>query len=449
MARSPHDDRSFGAAAYSSAIGAVVFALFVAAGAAYIIGAKLVGTSQIYVTFVPVATMVAYALLMWLARNLRLRDDQAGDNLYYMGFLFTLTSLGVSLYQFNASGAAEEIVQNFGIAIGTTITGIALRVIFNQMRHDPVEIERTMRLELAEAARRVRRELDSTVVEFGYVRRTAHQAAADSFNLIVQRFDDIAVKLLGRAADVAAKSAAPLEAASRRSTELIDELTNKTVGAIAASAQQLAAETARLSTSTGEIVAALDVVTSKLGTMRTPDGVVEVRLQPVVQALSETMTQAIDRFALLSQGQAAAIQDVIGATKIAAESSSASIVAMRQEIAANSAANGATLERATAIITAMAQILEEFEADARTQVEMVRHLMENSDEAVRSLTAALVNSGADLARHSGGLPDMLASVEANARTLATATERIAGIADELDAERMDMRRAAPKWETIK
>ena len=142
--------------AYSSGLSAVVFTLFVAAGSAYIVLAKLSGMGALYVTFVPVAIMLAYALLIWLARSLRLRDDQAGDNLYYMGFLFTLTSLGVSLYQFNAARAAEEIVQNFGIAIGSTISGIALRVIFNQMRHDPVEVERTMRLELAEAARRVR-----------------------------------------------------------------------------------------------------------------------------------------------------------------------------------------------------------------------------------------------------------------------------------------------------
>ena len=99
--------------------------------------------------------MLTYALVIYSARNLRLRDDQSGDNLYYMGFLFTLTSLGVSLYQFSVERAAEEIVQNFGIAIASTITGIALRVVFNQMRRDPVEVERMMRLELAEAARRV------------------------------------------------------------------------------------------------------------------------------------------------------------------------------------------------------------------------------------------------------------------------------------------------------
>src|SRR5579864_1312819 len=115
-----------------------VFIAFVAAGCAFIILAKLRGTGQIYVTFVPVAIMVGYAALVTLARGLQLRDDQSGDNLYYMGFLFTLTSLGVSLYQFSAAGSAEQIVQNFGIAIASTIAGITLRIMFNQMRRDPV-----------------------------------------------------------------------------------------------------------------------------------------------------------------------------------------------------------------------------------------------------------------------------------------------------------------------
>src|ERR1700730_18503087 len=189
---------------------------FVAAGCAYIIMAKLKGIEQFYVTFVPVATMIAYALLISLARGLRLRDDQTGDNLYYMGFLFTLTSLGVSLYQFSATRAAEEIVQNFGIAIGSNIAGIGLRVIFNQMRRDPIEVERTMRLELAEVARRVRRELDASVVEFGYFRRSAQQSAADSFNHMTEKFDEIVAKLLASLEEVTAKLSVPVEAAARQ-----------------------------------------------------------------------------------------------------------------------------------------------------------------------------------------------------------------------------------------
>ena len=133
---SPSTGRVAGAADATGA-SAVVFLFFVAAGCAYIVLAKLAGIGPFCVTFVPVGTMLAYALLIYSARGLRLRDDQSGDNLYYMGFLFTLTSLGVSLYQFTAARAAEEIVQNFGIAIGSTIAGIGLRVIFNQMRRDP------------------------------------------------------------------------------------------------------------------------------------------------------------------------------------------------------------------------------------------------------------------------------------------------------------------------
>ena len=94
--------------AYSPGISAAVFTLFVAIGCAYIVVAKLEGVAQFYVKIVQETEMLAYALLVCLARPLRLRDDQSGDNLYYMGFLLTLTSLGVSLYQFTATGAAAE-----------------------------------------------------------------------------------------------------------------------------------------------------------------------------------------------------------------------------------------------------------------------------------------------------------------------------------------------------
>ena len=93
----------FAEATYSTGLNASVFMSVVALGCIYILVAKLVGVDQFYVTFVPVAIMLTYALVIYLARSLRLRDDQSGDNLYYMGFLFTLTSLGVSLYQFSAT----------------------------------------------------------------------------------------------------------------------------------------------------------------------------------------------------------------------------------------------------------------------------------------------------------------------------------------------------------
>ena len=75
----------------------LLFFVAVLCGVGYIIVSKLQGFGAFYVTAVPVVIMIVYALFLGLARLLRVRDDQAGDNLYYMGFLFTLTSLAFHL----------------------------------------------------------------------------------------------------------------------------------------------------------------------------------------------------------------------------------------------------------------------------------------------------------------------------------------------------------------
>ena len=426
-------------AAYATGASAAVFLVFVVAGCAYIVLAKLAGIGPFYVTFVPVATMLAYALLIYSARGLRLRDDQSGDNLYYMGFLFTLTSLGVSLYQFTAARAAEEIVQNFGIAIGSTIAGIGLRVIFNQMRRDPVEVERMMRLELAEAARRVRRELDSTVVEFGHYRRSAQQAAADSFNHVTEKFDEIVARFLASLEDTTAKLAGPLEAASRRSGDAIAEAT-KTIGAtLGASAQQLEAETDKLSIRAGAIAIALEQVIAKLRALQTPDRVIEVRLEPVTHAL----TQAVNRFAAQSDGQAVTIRAVLQEANVATRESIELIAAAREEFGATVVSNRAALEAASKAVVGVAQILDEFKTSSRDYVEVLRVLLEKTDGTMRTFTDVLVKSGVETATQADWLREVLPAIEANAQTLVTAAEKISRAIEDLRARRLN-----PERETI-
>jgi len=426
-------------AAYATGASAVVFLVFVAVGCAYIVLAKLAGIGPFYVTFVPVGTMLAYALLIYSARGLRLRDDQSGDNLYYMGFLFTLTSLGVSLYQFTATRAAEEIVQNFGIAIGSTIAGIGLRVIFNQMRRDPVEVERMMRLELAEAARRVRRELDSTVVEFGHYRRSAQQATADSFSHMIEKFDEMVVKFLASLEDTTAKLAGPLEAASRRSGDAITEAT-KTIGAtLGASARQLEAETDKLSIRAGAIANTLEQVIAKLRAMQTPDRVIEVRLEPVTHSL----TQAVDRFAARSDGQAATVKAALQEANAASRESIEAIATAREELAATAASNRATLEATSKAVVGVAQILDEFKTSSRDYVDVLRLLLEKTDSTMRTFTDVLVKSGVETTTQSDWLREVLPAIEANAQTLVTAAERISRAIEDLRATRLN-----PERETI-
>jgi hypothetical protein len=390
----------FAEATFSTGLNASVFMGVVALGCIYILVAKLAGIDQFFVTFVPVAIMLTYALVIYLARSLRLRDDQSGDNLYYMGFLITLTSLGVSLYQFSATRAAEEIVQNFGIAIASTITGVALRVVFNQMRRDPVEVERMMRLELAEAARRVRRELDSTVVEFAYHRRSAQQAATDSFRDIAEKFDEIVGKFQGTLEDITAKLASPLEAASRQSGDTLGELSKTLATTLGESAQQLGTETDRLAIRVQATAIKLDEIITTLGAIETPESAIKAGLEPLTQALAF----AVER---LSQPPASA-----ATVKEAVEASSG----------------------------ALAATIDQFRTDSQAHIALLQSMLEKTDQTMTTFTDVLIKSAMEATIQTEGLREALLATEAGAQTLVAAADKIARSVEDARVRRPPLQR---------
>ena len=204
----------------------IFFGIFTLVGVAFIVAAKSFGWPAAVVTGAPVALMVGYAVAIVLFRRMRLRDDQTGDNFYYMGFIFTLTSLAMSLIQYSAGSDVSEIVVNFGVAVASTIAGIVLRILFNLVRRDPVEVEHIARLELAEASRRVRLELDNVLLELAHFRRTNQQMLEEGFEEIrseVQRAAEASTDAIGQSAKAASEQAALWSdggAADRIRTEL-------------------------------------------------------------------------------------------------------------------------------------------------------------------------------------------------------------------------------------
>jgi hypothetical protein len=270
-------------------VNGLLFFAVVIAGVGYIIVSKLNGFGALAVTAVPVLVMIGYAVLL-AARPFRLRDDQSGDNLYYMGFLFTLTSLAVSLYQFSAAGSAEQIVQNFGIAIASTIAGISMRIFFNQMRRDPIEVEASARLELAEASRRVKRELESTILEFGYFRRMTQQSASDAVDEVRESIGRAREKLAGEIEKFVLTQGQPFEDASKRSSETLDSMNARTVQILEVS-RHLVEEGEQLAKSTASVVKAIDSLLAEIGSLRTPATAAEDRLAPLI----ESLTQVVDK----------------------------------------------------------------------------------------------------------------------------------------------------------
>jgi methyl-accepting chemotaxis protein len=173
----------------SSWLDVAAFVLAFALGVSAYFGIRAVfgKDTQVAVTSILVIVMVTYAgAIVWVPR-LRVRKDQAGDNSYYLGLLFTLSSMGFALYDFGvirqgqtSAAGVQQIIANFGIALATTIGGIFLRVTLHQMRVDPADLEATTRVELTEAAMRLRAALDTITTDLSRFHLEIRQRSNDS-----------------------------------------------------------------------------------------------------------------------------------------------------------------------------------------------------------------------------------------------------------------------------
>ncbi len=125
----------------------LIFIFFFLFGSFGVIAVKEEGLGPIIAITFSIVVMLLYILYCG-TRKYAVRADILGDNIYYLGFLFTLVSLAYTLYRFTSTdNEIDQIIQNFGIALSTTLVGVVGRVYFNQTRDeeealaDPIMID--------------------------------------------------------------------------------------------------------------------------------------------------------------------------------------------------------------------------------------------------------------------------------------------------------------------
>lgn len=131
----------------------------------------------------PVALLFIYCGLAWKTTTFQMKEEQIGDNAYYLGFLFTLSSLAYALWKFQAEqgGDPADIIGSFGVALWSTIFGVALRVFFSQMQTDPNDIEREARNKISQAANRLSQDMNQANLTFNKYTRRLQQSVEESF----------------------------------------------------------------------------------------------------------------------------------------------------------------------------------------------------------------------------------------------------------------------------
>ncbi|MBY5774219.1 methyl-accepting chemotaxis protein [Rhizobium leguminosarum] len=269
----------------------VIFVFLTLIGSAVIWLGKVWGFDIALITAIPVAMMFLYMTVNMLA-GLRVHSEQAGDNLYYMGFIYTLTSLGVSLYKFTGEASIEDVVRNFGIAIISTVTGIALRIFFNQMRRDPADIEKAVRHELAEMTRRVRSELDNSAMEFSSYRRTSNQMLSEGFEEIARQAEKNGEAVRAAIEAMSAKAVESIQTTSKQLLTTLEEshknvahLSETNAGNVIRLAGQMEDLATMMTNKSKQLSEAVDNVIQKYAAARSPDEVLRIDVSPAVESL--------------------------------------------------------------------------------------------------------------------------------------------------------------------
>jgi hypothetical protein len=237
---------------------------------------------------------------------------------------------------------------------------------------------------------------------------------------MTETFDQLVVKFFARLDEITKNATIPVEAASRTSAAGIAAL-SKTIGAtLAAGVGRLSAETEKLSDQVAMIAAALDAMTVRFNAMQTPERVIEVRLEPI----ADLLTQAVERAIAQSESQAKAVQEALAIASSAAVSSNDLVAALRGEFGATTAANRSAIEAAMTMIKSTEAALNEITVNSRDYVEALGIVVARADETMRTFTDILVQSSAESAAWADRLSETLPEIEAKVQALAVATDRI-------------------------
>lgn len=165
--------------------------------------------------------------------------DRASDNVYYLGLLFTLSSLAYSLIKLSFFGMSGEgvasakqvltLLPDFGLALFSTIAGIFGRIFLQQMRNDPMDVETEAREELGIAIRQLRETIGQVVSNLNGLSNQMSVTMTEMNNNVAQTLERSAVQNTGVINSVATE----VGQLSQRLRDQVQEVTNFTTSSTA------------------------------------------------------------------------------------------------------------------------------------------------------------------------------------------------------------------------
>lgn len=383
------------------------FLTFAGGGSLFIVVAKILGVPALLVAIAALCIIIAYAFIVQRSGTGRLRGDQAGDNCYYLGLIYTLASLAYAIFTFDPADTATTIIQGFGVALATTIVGLILRVYFNQSRPDLAESETSARLELAAASGKLKTELSRSVVsmnDFSRQTRQSLEELREEVIVSIQRTREAAETAVQESAREATASVSDHADAAVARTKKVSTATDKVIGGMERHADSLEGW-----------AASHEIISNSLRSIETA--------ATTSQTVLEHLVGQSDRIAELHAASAERANDLKSATTALhgqieglARATSALEASLSERI---EAVQGIPQSVATSAINGIEAAIERIRGDLSS-------IVETQSQTVADLAAQARNGAETAARHNGALEAELAKSRDNVAKVHSALVAMTG-----------------------
>ena len=184
--------------------------------------------------WIPLALMSAYIVLGLKRHDNDVTDEKFADTCYYLGFIFTITSIIFSLFDLpNIGTKIQDIAVRFGAAMVSTVLGLGVRVYLVSFKRDVADAIKEAEDAVIEASQKFREQL---VIAFEKLRDfqsevdVASKATVERVNMQVEalsknhaeKLTDFFTELTTRNQEAFTQALAEVRAASVRLSNSVD-----------------------------------------------------------------------------------------------------------------------------------------------------------------------------------------------------------------------------------
>ncbi|RYH56191.1 MAG: hypothetical protein EON54_12255 [Alcaligenaceae bacterium] len=338
---------------------------------------------------VPLVLMALYIVLGLKRSADDVSDEKFADTCYYLGFIFTITSIVFSLLDLpNIGTRIQDIAVRFGAAMVSTVLGLSVRVYLVSFRKDAADALRDSEQALLDAAERFREQLFAAYERMRDFQSEVDQAARGTVERVNLQIESLSTNHAEKLAEFFSQL-----------TVQNQQVFSKAMGEVSGATRRLAESVdgyslgmrANLGSIEAKVITFTDAVTDRLRTTTFPDDYFARHLDQPMLCL-RTSAEAVSESVRTVSGEVTESSAVLSATLKKLRLSAAKADASMESVTRLSEQQQLALESAhgqLAHLTRLTEVLSGLEGAVGTTLNGLTANTEKTGALAERVSAAL------------------------------------------------------------